>query len=50
LRGRVGRRARAFEKRMEEGGRSELGRDCWEEIRKREGKATSGWEKEKRSL
>jgi len=27
---------------MEEGGGSELGRECWEEIRKREGKATEG--------
>jgi len=50
LRGRAGRKARTFEKRMEEGGGSELGRECWEEIRKREGKATDGWEKKRKYL
>jgi len=35
LRGRAERRAWAFKKRMEEGRRSEIGRKCWYEMRKR---------------
>jgi len=50
LRGRGARRARAYEKRIEEGSGSELGRECWKEIKKREGKATVGWEKERIDL
>ncbi|XP_077255453.1 uncharacterized protein LOC143893678 [Temnothorax americanus] len=49
LRGRAGMRAWRFEKKLEEGGGSELARSAWEELkeREREGKAGSDWERER---
>jgi len=35
LKGRVGRRAWGFEKRLEQGKNNELARRCWEEIKER---------------
>lgn len=48
LRGKAGRRA-WFERRLVEGGESELARECWEEIkaRFREGKTGGDWERER---
>lgn len=50
LRGRTGRRAWEFEKKLSEEGGSGLARACWEEMRGRfrEGKVRSGWEREKK--
>ncbi|XP_036148384.1 uncharacterized protein LOC118647469 [Monomorium pharaonis] len=52
LRGKAGRRAWKYEKRLEEGGGSELARKCLEEIklRDRSGKVGSGWEEERRNF
>jgi len=49
IRGRAGRRAWGFEKRLKEGRGGVLARKCWEEMRVRrgEGKELSGWEKER---
>ncbi|XP_024875959.1 trichohyalin-like, partial [Temnothorax curvispinosus] len=49
LRGRAGMRAWRFEKKLEEGGGSELARSAWEELKEREmeGKAGSDWERER---
>lgn len=48
LKGKAGRRA-WFERRLVEGGESELARECWEEIRARfrEGKTGGDWERER---
>jgi len=50
LRGRMGRRAAGFERRLEEGRGSGLARMCWEEMRERnrKGRESSGWERERR--
>lgn len=47
LRGRAGRRAWGYERRLEEGKGSELARSCWGEIKERakEEKEISEWEK-----
>jgi len=48
LKGRVGRRAWGFEKRLEQGKNNELARRCWEEIKERgiKGRKSSYWERE----
>ena len=52
LRGKAGRRAWKYERRLEEGGGSELARMCLEEIKERcrTKKVGSGWEGERRSF
>jgi hypothetical protein len=52
LRGRAGRRAWSFEKRLEEGKGSELARECLEEMkgRWRKGKVREGWEEERQGF
>lgn len=52
LRGRARRRASSFERRLVEGGGSELARECWEEmkVRFREGKTGGDWEKERKGF
>jgi len=49
LKGRAGRRAWEFEKRLEQGMGNELARRCWEEIKERGRKErkSSDWEREK---
>jgi len=49
LKGRAGRRAWGYEKRLEQGRGNELARKCWEEIKERgrEGKKISDWERER---
>ncbi|XP_067217103.1 LINE-1 retrotransposable element ORF2 protein [Linepithema humile] len=52
LRGRAGRRAWRFEKRLDEGRGSEIARECREEMKERfkEGRVRSEWEEERRKF
>jgi len=52
LKGRAGRRAWRFEKKLEEGKRSVLARRCWEKMREEgwTGRGDSKWGKEKRAF
>jgi len=47
IRGRTGMRAWGFERRLEEEKGGVIARKCWEEMREREGKEPSGWERER---
>lgn len=50
--GRAGRRAMAFEQKLNEGKGSELARRCWEEMKERyrKGKTKSRWEEERKDF
>ena len=52
MRGRAGRRAWGFEKRLDEEGGSELARECREEMKERfkEGRVRSNWEEERKKF
>ncbi|XP_067208521.1 golgin subfamily A member 6-like protein 26 [Linepithema humile] len=52
IRGRADKRAWGFEKRLEEGGGSEIARECRKEMKERfkEGKVRSDWEKERKKF
>lgn len=52
LKGRAGRRAWGYERRLGEGKGAELARRCWEEMREKakEGKVEGRWEKKEKNI
>lgn len=52
LKGKVGMRVWVFKRKLEEGGKGELARECWKELkgRARRGMALKGWKEERKDF